>query len=89
MEILDCAVRMNNPVIQLEIRAFADALLNSADRAFSVPRMKASDPVFPNRDARSRIETKQAMMFLGGMDELSGRDVERPAACVAQPLRFP
>ena len=34
------------------------------------------------------IETKQAVVFLRGMDELSGRDVERPAACVAQPLRF-
>ena len=69
-------VRVNNPVIQLEIRAFADALLDSSHHAFSVLLMKAPDPVFPNRHACSRIEAEQAMMFLGRVGELSGRDVE-------------
>ena len=89
VDVFYCAVWVNGSVIQLEIRPFRNSALDPIPSPFAVLRMHAPGPVFPNRDTRSRIETKQAVVFLRGMDELSGRDVERPAACVAQPLRFP
>ena len=88
MDILDCAVRMNNPVIQLGNPCVPQMLCSIVPTVLSLPllRMKAPDTVFPNRHARSRIEAEQAMMFLGRVGELSGRDVERPAARVTTSL---
>ena len=50
--------------------------------------MDALLPLFPGRNGLARIEPEQAVVFLGRVDSPSVRDVDRPAARVAQSLRF-
>src|SRR5207302_9889356 len=88
MDVLDRAVRMNAPAIQLEIRPVADCLLDTMHRPFSVLRMDAPEPLVPIRYPPCRIQPDQPVVLLGRMDDLSGRDVEGPAAGMAQSLRF-
>src|SRR6516164_1129338 len=82
----DCAVRMNNPVLQLVILPVADCLLHGLDDRFSVIRMDSPHPVAHVRHPFCGIETKQAVMFLGRIGHPSIRDVVGPAAGVADAL---
>src|SRR5258706_12380061 len=86
--VLEGAVRKNGSENHLVIRPFTECSFQVVDEPASILRMNALQKGFKWRYTPFRIEAVQSIGLPRPVGGLSGGDVQRPTARVAQPLRF-
>src|SRR5689334_25391507 len=88
VSVFDGAVRKKDSVVHFVIRLFTDCSIGYLSHFGSILRMHTLQPVFPSRQALTRIKAIYAIPFLGEMHGVSSCDPPGPTSRMREPLRF-
>ena len=88
VDISDLAAGMNDSVVQLELRPFALCSLERFRGPGLIIRMNALKECFESWLPTLRVETQQAVAFLGPVPNVARRRGPCPTSRVTEPLRF-
>src|SRR6267154_2872965 len=88
LDVFDRTVRKKDSKFHFVIGLFTDCSIDCPLPLGSILRMDAVQPFFPTRHALFRIETIDAIPFLGEMRGFSSRHPPDPTPRMREPLRF-
>ena len=82
------ALRRNDPELKIDVGGFTDSSLERFGEPRTIFRMNALEKLFERWDSLFGIEAVQAGVFIGGVGQLSGGDVQGSSPGMGQPLRL-
>src|SRR3984957_15122465 len=88
VDVPNIAARMNDAVIELELRLFTPCSFELFHGTGLIIRVNALKECLESRQPAVRVKTQHSVTFLGPVPDLSRSGSPCPTACVAEPLRF-
>jgi hypothetical protein len=80
--------RMNDSIVQLEIRFVADGFVEPFPEHRLIVRMNSVEEFFKSRQRAGGIEPQHAVAGLRPVPDITGRGAPGPTASLTEPLRF-